>query len=113
MLRDVVGDDELALDVLLQDGYPSLGNMLFQNGTTLWEAWEGTPTHQVSSPSKLQTSTAEHLISTTKAPRCHSYGLEPGNLIAARLLRDQAEITSCSAAVSVRFRTRLSVVSKP
>lgn len=33
--------DALALDILRQTTYPSLGYMISQNATTLWEAWDG------------------------------------------------------------------------
>ena len=36
----------LAIDTLLTDQYPSFGYMISQGGTTLWEAFEGTP-HQM------------------------------------------------------------------
>lgn len=44
-----LGEHDLILSLLLEDGYPSFGYMLQQNATTLWEAWEGTATTQVSS----------------------------------------------------------------
>lgn len=44
-----LGQASVALDVLLEDSYPSFGYMVAQNATTLWEAWEGTATQQVSS----------------------------------------------------------------
>jgi len=44
-----LGADDVAMQVLLQDTYPSFGHMVSNNATTLWEAWEGTATNQVSS----------------------------------------------------------------
>lgn len=36
------GQDAVALEVLTETSYPSLGYMLTQGATTLWEAWDGT-----------------------------------------------------------------------
>jgi alpha-L-rhamnosidase len=49
VLAGMLGEGELAIQVLLKDDYPSFGYMIANNATTLWEAWEGTPTSQVSS----------------------------------------------------------------
>jgi alpha-L-rhamnosidase len=43
------GYADVALQLLMRDDYPSFGYMIQQQATTLWEAWEGTPTKQVSS----------------------------------------------------------------
>merc|ERR1719424_294591 len=36
-----LGLDDLALQVLLQDTYPSFGYMIANSATTVWEVWEG------------------------------------------------------------------------
>ena len=43
------GAADVALSILLNDTYPSLGYMVSEGATTLWEAWEGGRTEQHSS----------------------------------------------------------------
>ena len=43
------GLDAKIVELLVQDAYPSLGYMVSQGATTLWEQWEGTATSHVSS----------------------------------------------------------------
>ena len=39
------GQEALGIDVLTNTGYPSLGYMIANDATTLWEAWEGDAHH--------------------------------------------------------------------
>lgn len=46
-LLGTLGQHSLALDLLLDDSFPSFGYMLANNATTWWESWQGTVHEQV------------------------------------------------------------------